>query len=69
MVLQQLVKSNEYDFLRTNSHLGDNIVLLGVGGSVSYGTNTPDSDIDIRGIAINKKSDLLGLSIKCLICY
>lgn len=62
MVLQQLVKSNEYDFLRTNSHLGDNIVLLGVGGSVSYGTNTPDSDIDIRGIAINKKSDLLGLS-------
>lgn len=57
-----LVNSKEYDFLRTNERLGDNIVLLGVGGSHAYGTNNENSDIDIRGIALNSKSDILGLS-------
>lgn len=30
------------------------------GGSHAYGTNKPTSDIDIRGCALNSKSDLLG---------
>lgn len=62
MDLNKLIQQPEYDFLRTNPHLGKNILLLGVGGSLSYGTNTPDSDVDIRGIAANTQSDLLGLS-------
>lgn len=57
-----LLQKQEYDFLRTNPHLGNKILLLGVGGSHSYGTNTPDSDVDIRGITANTQSDLLGLS-------
>ena len=60
MDFKEIIKSKEYDFLRTNEHLGDNIILLGVGGSYSYGMNIEGkSDIDIRGIALNKKSEIL----------
>lgn len=62
MDLNKLIQQPEYDFLRTNPHLGKNILLLGVGGSHSYGTNIPGSDVDIRGIAADTQSDLLGLS-------
>lgn len=51
--------SKEYDFLRTDRILKDNIILLGVGGSHSYGTNTPESDLDIRGVAVRCKRDIL----------
>lgn len=60
--IKQLLNSSEYDFLRTNPHLGNNIILLTFGGSYSYGTNIEGSDIDIRGIAVNQKSDLIGMS-------
>ena len=49
----------EYDFLRTESDLGKNIILLGLGGSYAYGTNKEGSDIDVRGITYNRKEDLL----------
>lgn len=49
----------DYSFLTTNEHLRDNVCLLGLGGSYAYGTNVPDSDIDIRGIATNSPKDLL----------
>ena len=39
----------EYDFLRTNEHLGENIILLTLGGSHAYGMETESSDLDIRG--------------------
>ena len=60
--IKQLVKSPEYDFLRTDPHLGDRIMFLTLGGSYSYGTNISSSDIDIRGCAINNTSELIGLS-------
>ena len=49
----------EYEFLKTHERLGNNICLLGYGGSIAYGTNTPESDTDIRGIAINSARDIL----------
>lgn len=55
-----ILNTPEYDFLKTNPHLGDNIVLLGLGGSHAYGTNVPGSDVDIRGIALNSKEEILG---------
>lgn len=59
----QILKNPEYDFLRNNPHLGNKICLLGVGGSIAYGTNIPDkSDVDIRGVAVNSPTELLGLS-------
>lgn len=49
----------EYNFLRDNPHLGSNIILLGLGGSYAYGTNTDSSDLDIRGIATRTRRDIL----------
>lgn len=57
-----LLTRSEYDFLRTDEHLGKHIILLGLAGSYSYGTNNENSDIDIRGVMLNRKSDLIGLS-------
>ncbi len=53
---------NDYKFLEENEHLKNNICLLTLGGSYSYGTNTENSDIDIRGVATNRINDLIGLS-------
>ena len=57
--IKQLLKTKEYDFLRTDEHLGNNIILLTLGGSWAYGTNIETSDVDIRGIALNSKEELL----------
>lgn len=51
-----------YAFLTDNPHLGKHVILLGLAGSYSYGTNNAESDIDIRGCALNSKSDLLGMT-------
>lgn len=59
MDFKKVIASNEYDFLRTNEHLGDKIILLGLGGSWAYGTNVENSDLDIRGCALNSKEELL----------
>lgn len=57
-----LLETKEYQFLKTDKHLGDKIILLGLGGSHAYGTNIETSDVDIRGVALNSKSDLIGMS-------
>lgn len=59
---KELLNTSEYDFLKTNPHLGTNIILLGLGGSHAYGTNVEGSDIDIRGIALNSREEILGLA-------
>ena len=60
--IKTILKTPEYEFLKTNPHLGNNIILLGLGGSHAYGTNVESSDVDVRGIALNSKSDILGSS-------
>ena len=60
MDFKAILNTPEYDFLKTNPHLGKNIILLGLGGSHAYGTNVEGSDVDIRGIALNSKTDILG---------
>lgn len=59
--IKDLLDSDEYKFLKTNRFLGDNIILLALGGSRAYGTNLPESDTDIRGIAINPSKQIYGL--------
>ncbi len=60
-ILEKL-DSREYDFLRKDEHLGDNIILLTTGGSHAYGTNVETSDLDIRGITLEREKEVLGLS-------
>ena len=55
-----ILNTPEYEFLKTNEHLGKNIIMLGLGGSHAYGTNVAGSDVDIRGIALNSKAEILG---------
>ena len=57
-----LMNTSQYDFLRTDPRLGDRIMLLGLGGSHAYGTSREGSDVDFRGVALNRPSDILGLT-------
>lgn len=59
--IKEKLKNSEYDFLRTNEKLKDNIVLLVVAGSHAYGLNTEESDLDIRGISMGTPDSILGM--------
>lgn len=62
MNYSDILKSESYNFLQSNEHLGGHVILLGLAGSYSYGTNNENSDIDVRGVTLNRKSDLIGLT-------
>ena len=57
--IKSMLQTSEYDFLKTNEHLGSNIILLTLGGSHAYGTNVEGSDVDVRGCALNSKEEIL----------
>ena len=76
--IKELLKTSEYDFLRNEEHLaygqrkkltddgifiGESIIMLGLGGSYAYGTNNENSDVDIRGIYLNSREELLAGAI------
>lgn len=60
-IKDKVLFSKEYEFIKTNEHLGNNIILIGLGGSYAYGTEKEDgsSDIDVRGCALNSKEEIL----------
>jgi predicted nucleotidyltransferase len=60
--VKRKINSNEYDFLRSDPHLGKNVLILTTAGSIAYGTNVDTSDIDIRGVTVETKQDVIGLS-------
>lgn len=43
--IKDILNSKEYDFLKTNENLQENIILIGLGGSLAYGTNNEDMDL------------------------
>lgn len=57
--IKKTLNTKEYDFLRNNEHLGNHIILLGLGGSHAYGMNQQNSDLDTRGVALNSKNEIL----------
>ena len=64
MNYKELIFNNpDYSFLKENEHLGSNIMLLTLGGSHSYGLNQENSDLDVRGISLERPNELLGLDI------
>lgn len=62
MNIKEILNQKEYEFIKTDPHLGKHVILLGLAGSYSYGTDIDTSDIDVRGITLNRKSDLIGLT-------
>lgn len=61
--IKNLINTESYNFLRTDSRLGpDRLLLLTIAGSHAYGTNIESSDIDIRGITMTPPECLFGLS-------
>lgn len=56
----EILANKDYAFLTESPLLGNNIILLTLGGSHAYGTNVETSDIDCRGIAYNPLDSLLG---------
>lgn len=60
--MKSILAQPEYNFIQTDEHLGKHVIMLGLAGSYSYGTNNENSDIDVRGITLNRKSDLIGLT-------
>ena len=59
--IKKIVSQPEYNFIKTEPRLVDKIALLTFGGSIAYGLDTPESDIDIRGIVLPTTEDLLGV--------
>jgi predicted nucleotidyltransferase len=61
MIANELIKKCEYDFLRTNPDL-KNVIYLTLSGSHGYGTNNESSDADLRGVLIEDRKYLFGLT-------
>lgn len=57
--IKKLLLTSEYDFLREQPNLSNNLIFLTLGGSYAYGTNVESSDIDIRGCSLNSANDIL----------
>lgn len=57
--IRERLRSDDYAFLRQNEHLGRNTILLALGGSHAYGMEKEGSDLDVRGIALNSRADIL----------
>ena len=56
--IKEKLRSDEYDFLRNDEKL-KNIIVLTLGGSHAYGMDKEGSDLDVRGIALNPKREVL----------
>lgn len=58
--INEILQREEYKWIKEEPRLKDKIAFLTFGGSISYGLDTPESDIDIRGICMPSMEDLLG---------
>lgn len=58
-MFEKILERDEYNFLREDEHLGKNIAYLTIAGSFAYGTNNENSDLDIRGFAVESVDALL----------
>lgn len=59
-ITNKIFNTEQYKFIHSNENLGDNIIYLTLSGSIGYGTNLDNSDVDLRGVAIERKENLYG---------
>ena len=59
MNFKDAIKQPEYEFLHDPSKIRGTLCYLTVSGSYAYGTNNENSDLDIRGVAIEERDELL----------
>ncbi|ALB45296.1 nucleotidyltransferase domain-containing protein [Clostridium beijerinckii] len=59
-VTKEILNKEEYNFINSNENLGENIIYLTLSGSIGYGTNIDNSDIDLRGITIERRENIYG---------
>ena len=58
-VRRKVLFGNEYQFIWNGDYTP---ILVSLGGSWAYCTNNEDSDIDVRGVVLDPKESILGLS-------
>ena len=56
--IREIIKKPEYKWIEEYK---DRLCFLVISGSNAYGTNLPTSDIDIRGVVLPTKEELIGL--------
>lgn len=59
MKYEELLEKPEYEFMN-NEDIKKRLIYLVLGGSISYGTSTPESDTDIRGFMLNPVKEIIG---------
>lgn len=59
-VTKEILNKEDYKFIDLDNNLGKNIIYLTLSGSIGYGTNLDNSDIDLRGITIERKENMYG---------
>ena len=59
MDTKKILQRDEYNFLREDERLGKNIAYLTIAGSIAYGTDNANSDVDIRGFAVENFDSIL----------
>jgi len=55
----EVFNGEEYKFLWEHPRLKGRLLFICLGGSYSYGTNNEDSDLDIRGVYLDKEDVIL----------
>lgn len=59
-VTKDILNKEEYKFINLDKNLADNIIYLTLSGSIGYGTNLETSDVDLRGVTIERKENMYG---------
>ena len=57
---QKILDTPPYRFLRKDKHLKSRVCYLTIAGSKAYGTDTPESDTDIRGVTLERPEEIYG---------